>query len=46
VTDNKPSGSLDDEIERTLLLNRRLFFADEVNQESATEAIRKLCTWS
>jgi ATP-dependent Clp protease protease subunit len=42
VTDSKSSGSLDDEIERTLLLNRRLFFSDEVNQESATEAIRKL----
>jgi ATP-dependent Clp protease protease subunit len=42
TTDNKPSGSLDDEIERTLLQNRRLFFAEEVNQESATEAIRKL----
>jgi ATP-dependent Clp protease protease subunit len=33
---------LDDEIERTILQNRRVFFADEVNQESATEAIRKL----
>ncbi len=42
MTDSKSSGSLDDEIERTLLLNRRLFFSDEVNQESATEAIRKL----
>jgi ATP-dependent Clp protease protease subunit len=42
TTDNKPSGSLDDEIERTLLQNRRLFFSEEVNQESATEVIRKL----
>jgi ATP-dependent Clp protease protease subunit len=42
VTDNKASGSLDDEIERTLLLNRRLFFSAEVDQDSATDAIRKL----
>jgi ATP-dependent Clp protease protease subunit len=42
VTDNKASGSLDDEIERTLLQNRRLFFSAEVDQESATDAIRKL----
>jgi ATP-dependent Clp protease protease subunit len=42
VTESKASGSLDDEIERTLLQNRRIFFADEVNQESSTEAIRKL----
>jgi ATP-dependent Clp protease protease subunit len=42
VSENKPTGSLDDEIERTLLQNRRLFFADEVNQESATDIIRKL----
>jgi ATP-dependent Clp protease, protease subunit len=42
VTENKASGSLDDEIERTLLQARRVFFADEVNQESSTEAIRKL----
>jgi ATP-dependent Clp protease protease subunit len=42
VTDNKASGSLEDEIERTLLLNRRLFFSAEVDQESATDAIRKL----
>jgi ATP-dependent Clp protease protease subunit len=42
VTESKASGSLDDEIERTLLQNRRVFFADEVNQESSTEAIRKL----
>jgi ATP-dependent Clp protease protease subunit len=42
VTDNKASGSLDDEIERTLLQHRRLFFSAEVDQESATDAIRKL----
>jgi len=43
VTDNnKASGSLEDEIERTLLQNRRLFFSAEVDQESATDAIRKL----
>lgn len=42
MTESKASGSLDDEIERTLLQNRRIFFADEVNQESSTEAIRKL----
>ena len=42
MSETKASGSLDDEIERTLLQNRRLFFAEEVNQESATEAIRKL----
>jgi ATP-dependent Clp protease protease subunit len=42
VSDPKSPGSLDDEIERTLLLNRRLFFSEDVNQESATEVIRKL----
>jgi ATP-dependent Clp protease, protease subunit len=42
VTEHKPSGSLDDEIERTLLQDRRLLFGDEVNQESAMQAIRKL----
>jgi ATP-dependent Clp protease protease subunit len=42
VTENRPSGSLDDEIERTLLADRRLFFSDEVSQESATAIIRKL----
>jgi ATP-dependent Clp protease protease subunit len=42
VTESKPSGSLDDEIERTLLLDRRLLFSAEVDQESATQAIRKL----
>jgi ATP-dependent Clp protease protease subunit len=42
VTDTRSTGTLDDEIERTLLQNRRLFFSQDVNQESATEAIRKL----
>jgi ATP-dependent Clp protease protease subunit len=42
VSDPKSPGSLDDEIERTLLLNRRLFFSEDVNQESSTEVIRKL----
>jgi ATP-dependent Clp protease protease subunit len=42
VSDPKSPGSLQDEIERTLLQNRRLFFADEVNPESAADAIRKL----
>jgi ATP-dependent Clp protease, protease subunit len=42
VSDPKSPGSLDDEIERTLLLNRRVFFSEDVNQESATEVIRKL----
>jgi ATP-dependent Clp protease protease subunit len=42
VTDNKPAGSLDDEIERTLLADRRILFGDEVSQESAIQAIRKL----
>ena len=36
------SGRLEDEIERTLLDNRRLFFSEDVNQKSATNAIRKL----
>lgn len=36
------AGSLDDEIERLLLQSRRLFFNDEVNQESVNAAIRKL----
>jgi ATP-dependent Clp protease, protease subunit len=38
----KPAGSLQDEIERTLLQNRRLFFSDDVNPESAADACRKL----
>lgn len=42
MSETKSQGSIDDEIERTLLLHRRLFFSDEVNQETATEAIRKL----
>lgn len=42
VIETKPSGSLSDEIERMLLLNRRLFFSTEVDQDSASEAIRKL----
>jgi ATP-dependent Clp protease protease subunit len=42
VTEQKSAGSLDDEIERTLLQDRRLLFSDEVHQESATQAIRKL----
>lgn len=42
MSDPKSPGSLQDEIERTLLQNRRLFFADEVNPESAADAIRKL----
>lgn len=42
MSEQKPVGSLDDEIERLLLQNRRLFFNDEVNQESVNAAIRKL----
>jgi ATP-dependent Clp protease, protease subunit len=42
MTDNKSAGSLEDEIERTLLMNRRVFFSEDVNQESSTLAIRKL----
>jgi len=42
MTENKSAGSLEDEIERTLLLNRRVFFSEDVNQESSTLAIRKL----
>lgn len=42
MTESKPLGSLDDEIERTLLASRRVFFSQDVNQESATDAIRKL----
>lgn len=38
---NKP-GSLADEMERALLQQRRLFFSDDVNHESAADAIRKL----
>jgi ATP-dependent Clp protease protease subunit len=42
VSDTKSPGSLEDEIERTLLQNRRLFFSEEVSPESAADAIRKL----
>jgi ATP-dependent Clp protease protease subunit len=42
VSDTKSAGSLQDEIERMLLQNRRLFYSDEVSPESAAEAIRKL----
>ncbi len=37
----KPS-SLDDEMERAFLQNRRLFFSEGVDSESATEMIRKI----
>ena len=42
MSESKSPGSLQDEIERTLLQNRRLFFSEEVSPESAAEAIRKL----
>lgn len=42
MVETKPSGSLSDEIERALLQNRRLFFSTQVDEESASEAIRKL----
>lgn len=42
MSETKSPGSLDDEIERMLLQNRRLFFSDEVSSESAADAIRKL----
>ena len=42
MTETRSPGSLEDEIERTLLQHRRIFFSDDVNHESATEAIRKL----
>jgi ATP-dependent Clp protease protease subunit len=42
VSDTKSLGSLEDEIERTLLQNRRLFFSEEVSPETAADAIRKL----
>jgi ATP-dependent Clp protease protease subunit len=35
-------STLDDEIERRLLMSRRLFFSDAVDTASATDAIRKL----
>ena len=42
MNEAKPAGSLQDEIERTLLQNRRLFYSEEVSPETAAEAIRKL----
>lgn len=42
MTESKPLGSLNDEIERTLLMNRRLFFSRDFNMESAADAIRKI----
>jgi len=42
VTDSKIAGRLDDQIERKLLEQRRVFFSSDVNQDSATDAIRKL----
>lgn len=36
------AGSLNDEMERALLSQRRIFFCEDVNPESAAEAIRKL----
>lgn len=42
MTEIASPGQLDDEIERTLLRDRRVFFSADVNHESATEAIRKL----
>jgi len=41
VTD-KTFTTLDDEIERRLLMARRVFFSDTVNMESANDIIRKL----
>jgi ATP-dependent Clp protease protease subunit len=42
VNDQRNAGSLDDEIERTLLQDRRIFFANEVSSETTTHVIRKL----
>jgi ATP-dependent Clp protease, protease subunit len=42
VSEPKSPGSLQDEIERTLLQSRRVFFSEDVNPESAAEAIRKI----
>lgn len=42
MVDTKATGSLDDEIERTLLQHRRIFFATQVDEDSARETIRKL----
>jgi ATP-dependent Clp protease protease subunit len=41
VTENRIT-TLDDEIERRLLMARRIFFSDAVDTETATTAIRKL----
>jgi ATP-dependent Clp protease protease subunit len=38
----KSPGSLQDEIERTILQSRRLFYSEEVSPESSAEAIRKI----
>lgn len=42
MTEIAKAGRLEDEIDRTLLQQRRVFFSQDVNQESATDAIRKL----
>lgn len=42
MTQYASPGRLADEIERTLLQHRRIFFSAEVSQETATEAIRKI----
>jgi len=42
TTEKNPAWSLQDQIEQTLLQNRRLFFSEEVNSETVTDAIRKL----
>jgi len=42
MVETKSSGSLDDEIERMLLQHRRLFFATQVDEDSARDTIRKL----
>jgi ATP-dependent Clp protease protease subunit len=42
VSDSKSPGSLQDEIDRTLLQHRRLFFSEEVSSETAAAAIRNL----
>lgn len=40
--DEPKTGSLNDEMDRALLAQRRIFFSEDVNPESAAEAIRKL----
>jgi ATP-dependent Clp protease protease subunit len=42
VSDHPTLTTLDDEIERRLLMARRVFFSTAVDQHSATEAIRRL----